>query len=199
MVTRWVAAAVALVVAGALSPATAEPAARVKVFVEDYASVPDALMASARSVASRIFRDAGIDVEWVSGPRLLLQSEVEPGFSLAIVPSDARCPGRYRAERFEALGAASAAARRATVYFGCIGKLGWSKPVSRPILLGRVMAHEIGHMLLPRWLGHTEDGIMRAHATLRPQASFGFTATQAATIREALARLDRLARPGSHP
>jgi hypothetical protein len=55
-----------------------------------------------------------------------------------------------------------------------------------PDILGHVIAHEIGHLLLGR--GHAASGIMRARWTLRDwelvsQRSFNFTPEQATLLK----------------
>ena len=48
-------------------------------------------------------------------------------------------------------------------------------------LLGKVLAHEIGHLLLPA--GHSDRGIMRAEPDLRFGSVPAFTREQAALLR----------------
>jgi hypothetical protein len=53
-------------------------------------------------------------------------------------------------------------------------------------LLGTVIAHEIGHLLLPE-RGHSTVGLMRADVELRSLMPPEFTSRQSAAIREVLA------------
>jgi hypothetical protein len=59
---------------------------------------------------------------------------------------------------------------------------------SIPSILGDVMAHELGHLML-RPPGHSLDGIMRPNVPVRPRSLDTFTKSQA---REILLRLSQL-------
>jgi hypothetical protein len=56
------------------------------------------------------------------------------------------------------------------------------------VLLGRVIAHGIGHVLLPNQK-HAPNGIMRANLESEYVGFFSFTREQAASIRAAIHRL----------
>jgi hypothetical protein len=52
-------------------------------------------------------------------------------------------------------------------------------------VLGRIIAHEVGHLVLPE-NGHSATGIMSADLDLRPTAFAAFTPGQEAAIRQAV-------------
>jgi len=54
-----------------------------------------------------------------------------------------------------------------------------------PRTLGRVMAHEIGHVVLPVH-SHTRTGIMQATVDVRPRGDRYFTQTQSETLLNTL-------------
>jgi hypothetical protein len=58
---------------------------------------------------------------------------------------------------------------------------GYRRPIGA--VLGRVLAHEVGHLVLPVY-SHSKTGIMCG--TLNPRAEDGFTAEQVATLHAEL-------------
>jgi hypothetical protein len=55
-------------------------------------------------------------------------------------------------------------------------------------VFGIVLAHEVGHLVLPEW-SHAEVGIMSAHLVPRSFGAKRFTEAQAETIRRMIAGL----------
>ena len=74
----------------------------------------------------------------------------------------------------------------ATVYFSCVERFATSAGTDVAVLLGRVAAHELGHLMLNS-SGHARHGLMRRHWTLdevrlnRP-ADWVFTAGDVAAM-----------------
>lgn len=142
----------------------AKPDLTIAVRVYDYVQAPDAVV-NAQEVASRIFREAGIKVVWhdcmSADPKSLDGSacaqEVGPaGVVLRIVPQIKVIPGIHRDTNL-----GFTAGLYATISFSRVLEL--AHEVSNPpfLILGRAMAHEIGHVLLPG-MPHSPEGIMRA-------------------------------------
>ena len=84
------------------------------------------------------------------------------------------------------LGRAARSARRAYVFHHRVVQTG--RVFSRDLgtLLGTVIAHEVGHLLLPE-NSHSSSGILRADLDLRAFLPQHFTPRQSATIRTILA------------
>ena len=86
-----------------------------------------------------------------------------------------------------ALGTALTPAGRAYIFCDRIDELAAGKPLDAASLLGKLIAHEVGHLLLPI-NGDAKEGIMRADLNL--QASFQrFTSAQGDTIRTRIATM----------
>jgi hypothetical protein len=57
-------------------------------------------------------------------------------------------------------------------------------------LLGLIMAHEVGHLVLPPH-SHSDDGIMRANIGVRSKSRLDFTTEQGVAIRSMLLAASR--------
>ena len=138
--------------------------------------------------ASRVFEAVGIRLVWVSGsmpqaPRYLVIRVVSKPMSRM-----SRNPG--------VLGTAASSngngATIATLYYGRIASQCGRFGVDAPLLLGHVMAHEMGHLLLPAG-GHTAAGLMKAgwdmhQSVLASAGKLTFAPNQASLIRAHLQR-----------
>jgi hypothetical protein len=84
------------------------------------------------------------------------------------------------------LGTAYKAAGRAYVFTERVSALGARTRMDERVLLGRVIAHEVGHLLLSE-AGHSRSGIMAAAISADPtKLRAQFTEEQARAIRAAL-------------
>ncbi len=148
------------------APTTAESLApqstpEISVFVYGFPGLDRWVVEGAEAEANRIFRQARIQLKWTN--------------CLSEVAAPALCYGRQRSGelvvRFtskappsvsaKALGAAlfSPVGDSALVFYRRISLLPTNAPVH--IMLGRVLAHEIAHLLLPNEK-HSSFGLMRA-------------------------------------
>jgi len=136
------------------------------ILVYDYAGVPPDTLLGAEQIAGDIFLHAGVEVIWrpcrmVNSPSRLVEcpdpSPITPGLRLVHELRVAR-----HGVRADAMGYATG--DLATVSMEFIERL--QKSGSGPLseILGSVMAHEVGHLLLPG-VGHSIRGIMRARWT----------------------------------
>jgi hypothetical protein len=142
-------------------PGAVKPVLTVRVF--DYVQAPEAV-ANAEEVATRIFREAGVTVAWHDCAPVVPKSpdvstcsgELGPTeVVLRIVPLIKVFPG------VDHDAAGFAVGPYATVSFARVMDLARNDSAPRFVILGRAMAHEIGHVLL-RTSGHSPEGIMRA-------------------------------------
>jgi hypothetical protein len=115
----------------------------------------DSILAPAEAVAQQIFQDAGIETEWITAndPGTLDPSTL----TVQIFGGRAR-----RSSMQDAFGIAFTAEREsasflANVFFGNIEETATTRKEAA-VLLGHVMAHEVGHLLLGQ--AHTRETIM---------------------------------------
>ena len=158
-----------------------------QVFVSVYndAGVPPLLLHRAEDNAARIFRRAELDVIWMTCSK---------GSS-----GESRCPGAIRSSQIyfhivsesltlsdNAFGVAfldsDGVGHYADLFFDPIQKLATSFAPAEAEIMGSVMAHEIGHLLLGS-KAHSRAGIMEAHWSAEElkyiaEGNFAFTRPQ---------------------
>jgi hypothetical protein len=137
----------------------AVPNLRTTVRVYNLAKVPQPVLAQAETEANRIFREAGLNMEWVECP--CSQNAGPTELMLRIIP---RLFGSMKASfRDDDLGFAPSSEDGgvlATIFFHRIEAI--SKGGSAAPILGNAIAHELGHLLLgPK--AHSPTGIMTPH------------------------------------
>ena len=157
--------------------ATAEPAAIV-VHVADYQGIPAAERAEAFRLASAVYRDIGVAVAWTDLPR---DGEADGRIHIDLVILDAEMSERHRPNP-ETLGVASHVTKRAYVYYPRIAQHCGSSRSDRARSLAFVVAHELGHVLLPGD-SHSTRGLMRGDYKGRVVTIPPFLPSQARAIR----------------
>ncbi len=181
----------AIVWMGMLLAATMEAAPeetrKIRVQVQNRAGAPLAEVLQAEEQAGRVYRDAGIEVEWINCP-----GERDTGCREADIPSlFVLTLGRERQARKgdERYGFALAFgdSNHAAVIYPRVDAATKENPAYRGCgLLGMVMAHELGHLLF-RSTRHGE-GVMKAKWNegdfrAMSQRQMRFTQEQATTLR----------------
>ena len=131
---------------------------RISLHIKNQAGVESDVLAGARTEVERIFGDAGIKVAPVDAD--------QPG-RITILLLNITRDSREDSSRC-ALGLALASRGMAYVFVNRILRATRNRPVDLPVVLGRVIAHEIGHILMPPGQ-HSNFGIMRA------DLDFGYT------------------------
>jgi hypothetical protein len=156
-----------MIIAGAPAPG-AETAVWVRLY--DYAGVSSQTLGAAKADASAILLQAGVRVEWAECPLRQDDALKNAACRLPITAADLeiRILDRGMAKRTpttrHCLGYAllvPGANTIAGVFFHRALDLEKSNLATRSAILGAMMAHEIGHLLLER-AGHSNTGIMRA-------------------------------------
>lgn len=180
-----------LVSATALMP-RAEAAETVVQLHLECVITPAMNLGRAQAEVDRIFRVAGVRIAWTAEPVSPLvsvnQSACEPRHLTLILVNAHRSASKIESSASdEVLGLAAVAASRAYVYVDNIVVATNSRNVDRGTVLGRVMAHELGHLLLPP-NSHSKFGIMRSGADFAMAGVHVFTDRQADSIRATLAR-----------
>jgi hypothetical protein len=170
-----------------------QPAASLTVLVYNYAEVSPAILASAEREAFKILRDAGVRVVWVDCLEKLPSSKskelCQRGWS-AQTPGVRLLSGRvtsmYKNREF----GFAAIPVLATVNYERIAFWYGSNdaPYVLPVMLGCIIAHELGHLLL-RDPAHSTIGIMQPQFGSEQMrqaltARLLFTSQQAKLIRE---------------
>ena len=159
-------------------PHGAEP--RVTVVVVDYAAVDPVTMREAQRIAGEVYRGAGIEIEWIE------RSTDEDATRLSVEVLTAEMAAWFRPST-ETVGVATPGSRAASVFYERIRVTARRRHVDCGVLLGYVIAHEVGHLLLPAH-SHSDLGVMRANLDLQLAAAnrLRFTADQVALMQERL-------------
>jgi len=176
------------------------PKPEVAISVYDYAHVSNELLAAAEEDAQRVFRQAGVETVWTT---CLPKPEKARSLSddcyrvdaahlmLKILP---HAIAKHVRDRGDVLGTASVDERGASyyayVFYDNVERVAGERKLGHA-LLGDVLAHEIGHLLLGS-NSHSVSGIMSAHwygDELRriSEATIFFVPSQSRIMRDRLA------------
>jgi hypothetical protein len=135
-------------------------------------------------VAGEVYRNIGVALEWAN-------NECHPGEGVFAVSIASRAvAGTLVSDH--TLGFAESGTREGTVLYDHVKRFSRRYHVNRGVLLGYVLAHELGHLLLPP-NSHSATGVMRGTIDL-PLASerqLRFTPEQRALILSKLAGASR--------
>jgi len=183
----------------ALSSSPEEPLhLEITVRVYDYAGTRAGTLGRAKQVAATILRQAGVETVWTACRTSLADSPKDAACQRPLGPRDlvlrvvnesmARRMGRHYETLGYALHVREGFSTVAAAYHHRAIELERGTIAPRFAILGHMMAHELGHLLLEEE-GHSGDGIMRA--VWGPEdlqkAAFGrlaFTPRQARWIRQ---------------
>jgi hypothetical protein len=165
---------------------------RLIVRVRNFSRADGQMLSQAEAVARRIFQDAGIETEWI-----VAGDPGKPDSSTLTVQIFAA--RSWRAGMKDAFGAAliagpESASFLADVFFGNIEEAATTRKEAA-VLLGHVMAHELGHLLLGA--AHTPGTIMSESLGSRdfPLMKAGrvrFNQRQAGRLRVAVALREQI-------
>ncbi len=186
-VTMALAVSFALLTARAATAAGTPERATIVLHVDDFANLRSSDLKGAEAVARRIFAAAGIRTVWVhgrdKGPRIGGALHVK-----VLVLSREMAEQKISADGVgpAVLGQAAKVCGRAYIFSHRIDALAKRNQRYVGDLLGRVIAHEVGHLLLPE-NGHSAIGVMTAALNLNRSAFVAFTPEQRATIRQVIA------------
>jgi hypothetical protein len=138
-----------LMVTGVVGAAETPELRTVRLQLKNEARIPDDVLEDARNEVTRIFVRAGFDVQWVDeAPRITVK--ISPhvlGYSRAASP---------------VMGVArrTADSQIAQVFFRRVEEFARIYRADLSTILGHVMAHEVGHLLMPT-MAHSPTGLMR--------------------------------------
>jgi hypothetical protein len=151
--------------------------------VDNLAGVLQDDLQFAEGRASEIFGRIGAAIRWIDQQQSISQ-HITPSFIVVVENAQ----GEGESLFVDALGLAHPGVRRAYVFYDRIAALSVGTPRTILSLLGDVIAHELGHLMLPP-PGHSADGIMRPGLETKSWAVKTFTKPQA---REVLSRIRAL-------
>ena len=190
-VAAWLWAAGTLVIASTRQEAALS---QVVIGVQNLARLSPRELSSAKAEAAEVFQKAGVKLEWVEmqiPPEGVAALSPElPGMSAYLTLPPPQMVSFLSEDRCR-LG--FAAGNRVWVFSERVRLLALEADVPYPVVLGHVMAHEIGHVLLgPN--SHFPTGIMAPHfgtAEIRDisRGLLRFNPNQAAQMRQRLARM----------
>ena len=170
-------------------PAPAQDEVRtLALHVDNYARLPSDVLAQAEREAARVYEAAGVRVAWIHGDD---EAKREAGgrHLVVLLLSTEMMHRKIGNDRIndDVLGTASRETGRAFVFTQRVIERALASGHEAAQLIGRVMAHEIGHLLLQQ-AGHSNSGIMRANLSFRTRSLATFTKPQADEILLALNR-----------
>jgi hypothetical protein len=177
----------------AVSAADSHHTAAVRVRIHDYANIQPAPLARTQRLVSRMYDAIGVRTEWLEASRPLDQQTVAAPCGpndLTIIVLTQEMAGR-RMVPGAVVGYAAVtpgeAGRVAFVIYDRVRDIARRADADLVNVMGTVMAHELGHLLLPSG-AHSTDGLMRgrwAAADFR-RADLQFSMAQAQEIRQLL-------------
>src|SRR5262245_55109868 len=163
-------------------------AVAVKVLLTNPAGVPPDVMARAKAVASRVYSDAAIELQWIDDVgEPIPASEIQVAIIVALRPN----PESRTHVAPDVMGTSTmTASEKGTIayaFYSRIVERARNRRIDPAVMLGYVIAHEMGHLLLGH-ASHSPDGIMRARWDQFEQERFErdslkFTKEQAAAMR----------------
>jgi hypothetical protein len=165
--------------------------------IHDYAKVPQPTITYTQRQVTKLYAAAGVSVRWVPPIAHTRERRVEATSlpeDLSVLILNRRMADHYTPSRdiagFAAVADADAHGRIAYVFYDRVEAAVRSCQCPAADVLGLVVAHEIGHLLLPRG-SHSELGIMRRrwhYSEFRRMDSraLRFTSVQAEQIRRRL-------------
>jgi len=190
--SRLIAAALAAAIVTATLAATTPAFAQnrdvmpLMVLVDNIAGVPINVLEKSRRATTRIFRELDVDIIWLDkrDVRLTNPAVLKSTIVVHVLPHETNAHSKIA---HEALGVALPGTRFAWVFYDRIAALPGHGDNDLGCSLGHVIAHEIGHLLLPT-RAHSPSGIMMAglDGQRAAQGALFFTRGQARQIRSRL-------------
>ena len=186
-VTTALAVSAALLTAGAATAADAPERPTIVLHVDDFANFLPRDLDAAEALAARTFRLAGIRTVWhhrrdkarrIDGALHLNVLVLSREMGLQKIAADGVGDS--------VLGQAAKGCGRAYIFGHRIAELAKRNQRSVGDVLGWVIAHELGHLILPE-NSHSATGIMSAAIDLGPRAVAVFTPAQRIAILDAFA------------
>ena len=160
---------------------------RLTLTTEGFSHPGSQVLLEAQQQAVMIYDAIGVSLVWTHDPDMDEEGTAPMDF-VAVVLSDARTEQFLKGKEVPptVLGVAPHLTGRVYLFWDRIVRRAWENDVLPQIVLARVLAHEVGHHLMPLQ-GHSDSGIMRPSVDYRAEDPPAFTQAQATSIREFLA------------
>jgi hypothetical protein len=173
------------------------PEVIVTIAVHNHAGVPPSTLAQAERTASSIFKQAGVDVDWANCEPPTAAVQIVASCRITEFPKHLQLTIARRSMNLtdSVLGVSyvgeDGSGCYSNVFFEPAEELHKRLHVDLGTLLGHVVAHELGHLLLGT-NSHSDTGIMRPHWNDRDLANAGkgellFTQAQCQKMKEKVA------------
>ena len=142
-----------------------KPEATLTVRVYNFAKAPRETLLLGEETAALIFRRSGIEVRWIDCPTSSPEMPMFPGCAQITDPSarTIKILPQSMSDHFGLPAAKFGLAlqpNEAFVFFHRVQEVTKETGFSRPMVLGHIMAHELGHLLL-EGVDHSAAGIMQ--------------------------------------
>jgi hypothetical protein len=173
------------------SAADQAPETKIGLLVVNEAIVPSDVLTLAKAETTRIYHALGVTFAWTETD----DSGGGRGFVVKIIPRALKGKGIARGAMGVAPGTVESRGTVAYAFYDRIQDVTRSIGASPGLILGHVIAHEMGHLLLP-YDAHARSGLMRGawdtdQAMRATRGALTFTAREAALIRQRLRNIDR--------
>lgn len=171
------------------APAAQDEARALVLHVDNYAELPPSILARAEVETARVYAAAGVRTTWVHGDDEADARDAGGLHLRVLLLCGAMTNHKTDAEHIgtNVLGRANRQTARAYIFTPRVVNVALQRGKSVDLMIGRIMAHEIGHLLLHEG-SHSATGIMREQVNLSHHHFDTFTMPQAAEIQWALNR-----------
>ena len=156
-----------------------EPELRITVRLDDKAGVQGVYLKFAKERAAEVFAFKGVKLDWIDGAEANRLKIVAPYTVLIMTEAPATLKAAMENLGMDVMGQGAPLVGRAYIYYDRVMKL-------NPVPPRDVIAHELGHLMLPA--GHSNVGIMRPSINMTSRRLETFTDVEAAQIRERVRR-----------
>jgi hypothetical protein len=163
-----------------------EPELRITVRIDDKAGVQGVYLKFAKDRAAEVFAMKGVKLDFIDAAEANRLKVVAPYTILIMAEAPARLKAAMENLGMDVMGQGAPLVGRAYIYYDRVMKLNPIPPRDVITTLGDVIAHELGHLMLPA--GHSNVGIMRPSINMTSRRLETFTDVEAAQIRERVQR-----------
>jgi hypothetical protein len=179
----WRALFLASILVATRSASAQDPAMpTITVRVDDKAGVQGSALDYAKKRASEVFRMSGIAIEWIDSKEADRLKLIPPYMVVIMAEPPAKLKARAEQLGLDVMGQGAPSIRRAYIYYDRVVEFRPVPPRDIISTLGDVLAHELGHLILPP--GHSDVGIMRPTINMTSRRVETFTEAEANQLRE---------------
>src|SRR5262245_3501009 len=170
------------------APANQLDTTRLAVIVNDYANAAPAVLDLAKSHVTYIYHVAGVEVDWIDrdDPRVRDEEFLKSIITVSLYSEEM---ANRSGEGDSVVGRAAPGGRTVRVLYHRLEEIRGGRSAQTAFLLGNVIAHEIGHLMLP--IGaHSHVGLMvpEMNITVATSRLLFFPEEQSQMIRGAVAQ-----------